>query len=131
MKTLRSRERLPELRSTAFDEQFEIATISDIIALAADASAKHGRLIELVPEIKQPNHFAELGLTMEDTLLWALRAHMRAASVIIQSFDTANLRVLRMKVGRNSNTSLLQLLEKRASIRTTLSLQVTLLHTEP
>lgn len=112
LKTLRARERLPELRSTAFDGQYEIATLDEIIALAAEASAKQGRLIGLAPEIKHPSHFAALGLAMEDKLLAVLRAHphTRTAPVIIQSFETRNLRELRGKIGNDSNFSLLQLL---------------------
>ena len=116
LKTLRARERLPELRSTAFDGQFEIATLDDIIALAADASAKHGRMIGLAPEIKHPSHFAALGLAMEDSLLSTLRAHphTRTAPVFIQSFETGNLRELRSKIGSSSNISLLQLLGQKS-----------------
>jgi glycerophosphoryl diester phosphodiesterase len=111
LKTLRARERLPELRSTAFDGRFEIATLDEIIALAADASAKHGRMIGLVPEIKHPSHFAALGLAMEDVLLATLRAHphTRTAPVIIQSFEITNLRELRSKIGSAPNITLLQL----------------------
>lgn len=112
LKTLRARERLPELRSTAFDGQFQIATLDEIIALTAEASAEYGRTIGLVPEIKHPSHFASLGLAMEDKLLAALRAHphTRAAPVIIQSFEIANLRELHGKIGNYPNISLLQLL---------------------
>jgi glycerophosphoryl diester phosphodiesterase len=112
LKTLRARERLPELRSTAFDGQFQIATLDEIIALAAEASAKHGRPIGLAPEIKHPSHFAALGLAMEDKLLAALHAHphTRAVPVIIQSFEVTNLRELRGKLDHDSNISLLQLL---------------------
>ena len=112
LKTLRARERLPELRSVAFDGQFQIATLDEIIALAAEASVQRGRLIGLAPEIKHSSHFAALGLAMEDKLLAALRAHShtRAAPIIIQSFETANLRELRGKLGSDTNVSLLQLL---------------------
>lgn len=112
LRTLRARERLPELRSTAFDGRFEIATLDEIIALATEASAKQGRPIGLAPEIKHPSHFSALGLAMEDTLLAALRAHphTRTAPVIIQSFETANLRELRGKIGNDTNVSLLQLM---------------------
>ncbi len=112
LKTLRARERLPELRSTAYDGQYGIATLDEIIALAAEASAKHARPIGLAPEIKHPTHFAALGLAMEAKLLTALRAHphTRAAPVVIQSFETANLRELRRGIGDDSNISLLQLL---------------------
>ena len=112
LKTLRARERLPELRSTAFDGQYGIATLDEIIALAAEGSAKHGRLIGLVPEIKHPTHFASLGLAMETKLLATLRAHPHTltAPVVIQSFETANLRALRRAIESGSNISLLQLL---------------------
>ena len=112
LKTLRARERLPELRSTAFDGQFEIATLDEIIALAAEGSAQRGRLIGLAPEIKHPSYFAALGLAMEDKLLATLRghSHTRAAPVIIQSFEIANLRELRGKIGNDANVSLLQLM---------------------
>ena len=113
LKTLRARERLPELRSTAFDGQYGIATLNEIIALAAEASAKQGRLIGLAPEIKHPTYFAALGLAMEAKLLAALRAHphTRTAPVVIQSFETANLHELRRGIDSSeSNISLLQLL---------------------
>lgn len=112
LKTLRARERLPELRSTAYDGRYEIATLEDIIALAAEASAKQGRSIGLAPEIKHPTYFAAIGLAMEAKLLAALRAHphTRTAPVIIQSFETANLRELRRGIESGSNISLLQLL---------------------
>lgn len=116
LKTLRARERLPELRSTAFDGQFEIATFEEIVALADEESRKRGRLIGLAPEIKHPTHFAGLGLAMEDRLLAALAAHphTRSAPVMIQSFEIANLRALREKIPRGSNIALLQLLGRRS-----------------
>ncbi len=116
LKTLRARERLPELRSTAFDGQFEIATFDEIVALADEESRKRGRLIGLAPEIKHPTHFASLGLAMEDRLLAALAAHphTRSAPVMIQSFEIANLRALREKILRGSNIALLQLLGGRS-----------------
>ncbi|NDK38800.1 glycerophosphodiester phosphodiesterase [Pseudoxanthomonas gei] len=113
LKTLRARERLPQLRSTHYDGQFEIATLDEIIDLAARESATRGRLIGLVPEIKHPSYFAGLGLAMEDKLLAALDAHefTRRAPVTLQSFETANLRALRHTLGQNHpNIRLLQLL---------------------
>lgn len=112
LKTLRARERLPQLRGTAYDGRFAIPTLDEIIALAADESAKRGRLVGLAPEIKHPTYFAGLGLAMEDRLLATLRAHphTRSAPVIIQSFETANLRALRAGIERGGNLQLLQLL---------------------
>lgn len=113
LKTLRARERLPQLRSTQYDGRFEIATLEEIIALVSTESAKRGRVIGLVPEIKHPTYFASLGLSMEDKLLATLAAHdyTRTAPVMIQSFETANLRALRDQLGSaHPNIELLQLL---------------------
>lgn len=113
LKTLRARERLPQLRSTRYDGQFAVATLDEIIELVASESASRGRVIGLVPEIKHPTYFAGLGLAMEDKLLAALGGHAytRTAPVTIQSFETGNLRALREKIGSaHPNIQLLQLL---------------------
>jgi glycerophosphoryl diester phosphodiesterase len=112
LKTLRARERLPQLRSTEWDGQFEVPTFEEIIALVASESARRGRDIGLVPEIKHPTYFAGLGLAMEQPLLDALAAHAytRRAPVVIQSFETANLRALREQLPRGGNIRLLQLI---------------------
>ena len=112
LKTLRARERLPQLRSTQWDGQFDVPTFDEIIELAAARSAALGRPIGLVPEIKHPSHFAARGLAMEQPLLDALAAHAytRSAPVLIQSFETANLRELHSKLPRGENITLMQLL---------------------
>lgn len=113
LRTLRARERLPQLRSTQYDGQFGIATLDEIITLVAEESAKRGRVIGLVPEIKHPTYFAKLGLAMEDRLLDALDQHdyTRRAPVIIQSFEIENLRALRETLGHgHRNIQLLQLM---------------------
>ncbi|KFN46447.1 hypothetical protein N787_10480 [Arenimonas metalli CF5-1] len=112
LKTLRAIERLPALRSTAWDGRFEVPTFDEIVALVAAESSRRGRDIGLVPEIKHPTYFAGLGLAMEQPLLDALAAHeyTRRAPVIIQSFETANLRWLRAKLPRGGNVRLLQLI---------------------
>ena len=112
LKTLRARERLPQLRSTEWDGRFEVPTFEEIVVLVASESARRGRDIGLVPEIKHPTYFAGLGLAMEQPLLDALAAHAytRRAPVVIQSFETANLRALRKQLPRGGNVRLLQLI---------------------
>nr|WP_187471237.1 glycerophosphodiester phosphodiesterase family protein [Luteimonas viscosa] len=112
LKTLRARERLPGLRSTAHDGHYPVATLEEVIALADEASARLGRDIALVPETKHPSHFASIGLAMEDRLLAVLDAHAytRRAPVIIQSFESGNLRYLRERIGSRPNIRLLQLM---------------------
>ncbi|KAG0774497.1 hypothetical protein G6F22_014009 [Rhizopus arrhizus] len=114
LKTLYARERLPELRSTAYDGQFRIASLDEILAFLVQQAGRANRGIGLVPEIKHPTYFQSIGLPMEDKLLAALRgnAYTNVGPVTIQSFETANLRYLRGKIPRDSNIRLLQLLWK-------------------
>ncbi|WP_200894014.1 glycerophosphodiester phosphodiesterase [Xanthomonas sp. MUS 060] len=113
LKTLRARERLPQLRSNAFDDQFQLPTLEEIIDFTAAESATHGRLIGLIPEIKHGTYFRTHGLAMEDTLLKTLDAHAytRRAPVVIQSFEIGNLKALHRALGRtHPNVRLVQLL---------------------
>jgi glycerophosphoryl diester phosphodiesterase len=114
LKTLRARERLPQYRSTAFDGEFQIPTLDEIIDFVASESATQGRVIGIIPEIKHGTYFQHLGLPMEDRLLQVLNAHAytRTAPVEIQSFEISNLRYLRTKLGRqHPNIRLLQLMD--------------------
>jgi len=112
LKTLRVRERLPQLRGTRWDGQFPVLTLDEIIDLAAAQAAMQGRSIGLVPELKHPGYFRALGLPMEETLLATLQTHAytRQAPVVIQSFESGNLRALRARIGRSGHIRLLQLL---------------------
>ncbi len=118
LKTLRARERIPDIRpdNTAFNDQFDIPTLREIIALARDMSASTGRTIGLYPETKHPGYFHAIGLPMEETLLDELSVDAwssRMAPVFIQSFETENLRLLRQRIGKNHPTiRLVQLLGK-------------------
>nr|WP_165488706.1 MULTISPECIES: glycerophosphodiester phosphodiesterase [Dyella] len=114
LKTLRARERLPELRGTKYDGQFQVPTLEEIIDFTAAESAARGRTIGLIPEIKHGTYFQAHGLAMEDRVLAILDAHAytRSAPVEIQSFEIANLRYLRGKLGKSHpNIRLLQLLD--------------------
>ncbi len=114
LKTLRARERLPELRSTQYDGAFQIPTLDEIIDFVAAESATQGRLIGIIPEIKHGTYFQKAGLPMEDRVLAILDAHAytRTAPVEIQSFEIANLKYLRGKLGNgHRNIRLLQLID--------------------
>jgi len=112
LKTLHARERLPELRGTAFDGEFRIATLEEIIDFLMQQARHAGRGIGLAPEIKHASYFRSIGLPMEEPLLAALRgnAYTKVAPILIQSFETTNLRQLRSRIGKDSNIRLLQLL---------------------
>lgn len=113
LRSLRARERLPQLRSTEYDGRFAVPTLEEIIALVASESEQRRRVIGIVPELKHSTYFASIGLAMEDRLLEALSAHpyTRTAPVMIQSFEVGNLRYLRERLGTgHSNVELMQLL---------------------
>ena len=123
LKTLRAKERLPALRvaNTRFDRMFEVPTLEEVLALVASANERRRDRahaagtpnawtpIGVYPETKHPTYFQQIGLPLEEPLVHTLNRHgyVRADSpVIIQSFETANLRKLR----RMTNVPIAQLL---------------------
>lgn len=113
LKTLRARERLPQLRGTAYDGQFQIVTLEELIDFTAAEATARGRVIGLIPEIKHPTYFQQQGLAMEAKLLATLQAHAytRSAPVVIQSFEVDNLKRLHALLGNaHPNIRLLQLI---------------------
>ncbi len=114
IKTLRARERLPQLRhaNTVFDGRFTVPTFDEILTLANQANRERpGRSsIGVYPETKHPAHFTGLGLPLELPVLRALDVHgygKPGSPVFIQSFDPDNLRYLRSV----TDLPLVQLLE--------------------
>jgi len=102
IKTLRARERLPQLRpqNRAFDGRCTVPTFEEIMQLAGSANGRRGAeaRIGVYPETKHPAHFASIGLPLEMPVLQTLERHDYARSgspVFIQSFDPRNLRQLR------------------------------------
>ena len=94
LKTLRARERLPQLRpaNTGYDGTFEVPTFGEILALAAG----HG--VGVYPETKHPSYFRALGLPLEESLFAQIEAaglDRPDAPLFIQSFEVANLKALR------------------------------------
>ena len=102
LKSLRARERLPQLRggNTAYDGQFDVPSFDEVLALARDEGAQRGRVIGVYPETKHPSYFAAIGLPHEAPLLAALDrfGHQgKDAPIFIQSFEVGNLIALRGK----------------------------------
>ena len=99
LRTLRARERLPELRpaSAAFDGRFGIPTLEEIADLALRAGERRGRKVGLYPETKHPTYFRSIGLPLEEPLVSNLHIagyHDTDAPVFIQSFEADSLRRL-------------------------------------
>ncbi len=74
-------------------------------------SATLGREIGLVPELKNSTYFASIGLAQEERFLTVIAAHeyTRRVPLIVQSFETANLKYVRERLGRPANIRLMQL----------------------
>ena len=97
LKTLRARERIPELRpeNARYDGEFEIPTFQEVIDLANELSEELGRPLGVYPETKHPERYAELGLELEPRLVEALSdngLNEQDALVYVQSFSSASLR---------------------------------------
>jgi glycerophosphoryl diester phosphodiesterase len=123
LKTLRARERLPQLRTanTRFDNQFEVPTFEEVLQLVDRANEarreearreggrRHVRPIGVYPETKHPSYFQGIGKPLEEPLVRLLHRfgyHGKNAPVIIQSFETQNLR----RLARMTRVPLAQLL---------------------
>ncbi len=98
LSTLRAREPLPHLRpqNTAYDAE-AILTLDEVLALARRSTTPDGRPVGVAPETKHPTYFRSIGLPLEESLVEALGAYgwsRRDDPVVIQSFETHNLRAL-------------------------------------
>jgi glycerophosphoryl diester phosphodiesterase len=112
LKTLRAKERLPQLRKAnmAYDGQFEVPTFAEVLELLQAEEKKRGRRIGVYPETKHPSYFAAIGLSHEEPLLKTLTQFgMNKADslVFIQSFEVGNLQALRPK----TKVKLIQLMD--------------------
>lgn len=100
LKTLRAKERIPANRpaNTAYDGQFEVPTLQEVIDLVKKESRARNRVIGIYPETKHPTYFKAIGLPLEKRLVDQLVAsgyRGKGAAVFIQSFEVANLKELR------------------------------------
>ncbi|WP_026224321.1 glycerophosphodiester phosphodiesterase family protein [Methyloversatilis thermotolerans] len=101
---IRTQERLRDLRTAnnAYNDQYVIPTLQEVIDLAKAKSIETGRTIGIYPETKHPTYFKNFtdanGLPrMEDVLVQTLHANYgndANAPVYIQSFEVSNLQYI-------------------------------------
>jgi hypothetical protein len=108
LKTLRAKERLPQLRGTEYDGQFQIPTLSEIIDLVKQVEADTGKKIGIYPETKHPTYFDSIGLSLEEPLVKTLvdKGFTTPSRVFIQSFEVGNLKDLNDKLMPDSGIDL-------------------------
>ena len=100
LKTLRAKERIPQLRprNTLYDGRYEVPTFQEVLDLAERLD------VGVYPETKHPTYFRGIGLPLEKPLVRALKRFDGPA--FIQSFEVGNLKAL----NRETNRPLVQLL---------------------
>jgi len=112
LKTLRAKERLPQVRpaNTAFDGKYQIPTFDEVLDLARHSRTCSGKPVGVYPETKHPTYFDSIGLSLTEPLLAQLKVNGftgKHAPVFIQSFETSNLRELATR----TNLPLVQLVD--------------------
>lgn len=100
-------ERLHDLRAVnnAFNDQFVIRTLQEVVSLARQKSVELGRTVGVYPETKHStysNAHAEANgpLRMDDRLVQVLHANYgnsTDATIYVQSFELSNLQYLNTK----------------------------------
>ncbi|MEV4773968.1 glycerophosphodiester phosphodiesterase family protein [Microbacterium sp. LWH12-1.2] len=100
--TLRSRERLPEVRltSASFDGSQAILRLSDVLDIVRAGSIEHGREIGVVLEVKHATYFASIGLDLAPLIERDLREAGWADGelpLIIECFESTVLGHLRAR----------------------------------
>ncbi|KJH72158.1 glycerophosphodiester phosphodiesterase [Aliterella atlantica] len=114
LKTLRAKERIPQLRpdSAIYDGLYQVPTLQEVIDLAQKKSLETGRTIGIYPETKHPTYFDSIGLSLEEPLVATLSANGLTEAddpVFIQSFEVGNLQYLNTL----TNVPLVQLYDDR------------------
>ncbi|CAM3307207.1 glycerophosphodiester phosphodiesterase family protein [Nocardioides dubius] len=109
--TLRARERFPRLRrrSAGHDGLLGLASLDDVLALVAAESARSGRSVGVMLELKHPTYFAKRGLDLVSPLLETLGRHgldHPRSRVTVMGFETTVLR----RIAERSRVAITQLL---------------------
>jgi glycerophosphoryl diester phosphodiesterase len=118
LRTLRARERWPELRpiSARYDDNVGLLTLEDLLDLRERESARAGRRLGVHVEVKEPAFFERQGLPLHESLLDVLRTrHLTTAlaPVAVMSFDTHVLKQVR----RHLDVDLVRLLDRDQPVR--------------
>lgn len=99
LRTLRSRERLPDVRqrNTAHDGRYRVPTLQEVVDLTRRLTLELRRPIGIYPELKHPSYFRAARLPLEPRLVETLRhngLNRPEAKVFVQSFEVDALKRL-------------------------------------
>ncbi len=104
LKTLATRERLPGTRpgNTAYDGAEGVPTLTEVLAMVGAESARRGRAVGVLLELKHATHHDTVGLPLDVPLMRVLARHGLDhpwARVTLMSFETTVLRRLAGRTG--------------------------------
>lgn len=93
LRTLRTRERLPELRpeSARFDGEEPILRLRDLLEILDAGAERTGRPIAIVAEVKHPTYFAEAGIPLDGLVADELRGWDHGGRIIVECFEQSLL----------------------------------------
>jgi glycerophosphoryl diester phosphodiesterase len=116
LKTLRAKERLPDLRqrNTIYNGRYAVPTFQEVIDLRDQLSRELHRKIGLIPELKHSTYFRSIGLPLEEPFVQTLRRNAiatRFGKVTVQSFEVGNLKSLHRQL---PGVPLVQLFDAKA-----------------
>jgi glycerophosphoryl diester phosphodiesterase len=99
LRTLRARERIPEIRpqNAAYDGRYVVPTLQEVVDLAQGLETCDGGPVGVYPETKHPSYFRSIGLPLEPRLVYLLHANgldEPSDPVLLQSFEVGNLQAL-------------------------------------
>lgn len=100
LKSLRAKERLPDLRqeSSTYDGRYEVPTFEEVLEQREALSRRTGRTIGIIPEIKHSTYLHEEGFDPEAEVARLVKKHHlnhRKAPLWVQSFELTALKDLR------------------------------------
>jgi glycerophosphoryl diester phosphodiesterase len=109
LRTLRAKERLPQIRqhNTIYDGSWRVPTFREALRLRQRLSRELGRTIGIAPEIKHSTYFRSLGFDVEAEVVATLNSaglNSADAPVVVQSFELTNLQQLRSTCGLRTPT---------------------------
>ena len=118
---LKARERIPQIRpnNIQYNDQFDIPTLEQIIALAEQHYKKTGKIIGLYIETKHPTYFQKQNLALEDPLLTVLAKSSYTrdiAPIYLQSFEVSNLKYIKNQLALHKslkNVKIIQLYDDK------------------
>jgi glycerophosphoryl diester phosphodiesterase len=101
IKTLNAIERLPALRSNAFNnDKLKVPTLAEVIELVQQVEKETGRKIGIYPETKHPTFFVDQGFNTSQLLVDTLvdQKFTDPSRIYIQSFEVKNLKDLNDRI---------------------------------